>query len=105
MISMVDGGGFEPPSSGFHSDAKPAQLPIHKHKGAIPQPLNRVQQRPAGAWWAEVESNHRHAAFQTAALPTELPPHDIFHKTLDQLKLIDLLLNLVYLINLLLYII
>ena len=26
-------------------------------------------------WWPEVESNHRHADFQSAALPTELSGH------------------------------
>ena len=28
-------------------------------------------------WWPEVESNHRHADFQSAALPTELSGHGL----------------------------
>ena len=33
-------------------------------------------------WWPEVESNHRHADFQSAALPTELSGHrdDSFYR-------------------------
>jgi Flp pilus assembly pilin Flp len=31
--------------------------------------------RPMEKWWPETESNHRHADFQSAALPTELSGH------------------------------
>jgi len=30
---------------------------------------------PLKGWWPGAESNHRHADFQSAALPTELPGH------------------------------
>src|SRR5574343_1400608 len=40
-------------------------------------PKEKAQLRAVGPsyWWPGAESNHRHADFQSAALPTELPGH------------------------------
>ena len=50
-----------------------SRKPAHKGKS----PKNRTD---LGAslqlWWPGTESNHRHADFQSAALPTELPGHE-----------------------------
>jgi hypothetical protein len=35
----------------------------------------KLIERIATGWWPGAESNHRHADFQSAALPTELPGH------------------------------
>ncbi len=46
------------------------------------EPLSPKKKAPTIAdwgfltWWPGTESNHRHADFQSAALPTELPGHD-----------------------------
>jgi hypothetical protein len=34
-------------------------------------------------WCPGAESNHRHADFQSAALPTELPGHYLVHDTAE----------------------
>ena len=59
---MVEGDGFEP------SKAVPADLQSAPfgHLGTPPYKFTIL-------WCLGAESNHRHADFQSAALPTELP--------------------------------
>ena len=37
--------------------------------------VDDCERRRTGEWWPRTESNHRHADFQSAALPTELLGH------------------------------
>src|SRR5690606_29067822 len=63
----------------FQRAVHPAKLPlrqIQSHRTAPhARPATRLDGSSSGKWCPGAESNHRHADFQSAALPTELPGH------------------------------
>lgn len=66
--------GFEPMPSGWKPEVLPL-TPISEAPGVYSSAYADISSRlwePGRERWQQVESNHRHRAFQTPALPTEL---------------------------------
>jgi hypothetical protein len=67
-LGSLDASGHIPPvASRSHS------LKAHKRAPKAKRPITFSGDGASKFWWPGTESNHRHADFQSAALPTELP--------------------------------